>query len=78
MFLAIVTNVGNTLVRNHFRRQHVTIVESSADVNCASIRVATAGDHVFWQRLTAGTAYPSVGCNNETVSEIDMLNILTN
>lgn len=65
MFLAVMTNVSDTLVRNHFRRQHVALVESSADINRASVRVTTAGDHIFWQRLTAGTVYPSIGCNND-------------
>jgi len=66
MFLAIVTNVSNILVRDHFRRQHVAIVESSADVNRASVAIATTADGAFWQRLTANAVYPPVSCNDKT------------
>jgi len=66
MFLAIMANVSDVLVRNHFRRQHVAIVESSADVNRASVAIAASGDRAFWQRLTANAIYPPVSCNDKT------------
>jgi hypothetical protein len=66
MFLAIMANVSDVLVRNYFRRQHVTIVESSADVNRASVAIAAASDRGFRQRLTSNAIYPPVSCNDKT------------
>lgn len=77
MFLATVANVSDALVGNHLRRQHVAIVKSSADVDRTSVRVATASDRGFWQRLTCSTTYPPVGCNYYELSIMSVTDTLS-